>query len=127
MVPVAVVLGELVRAVDHVIDWQRVPWPLWAYCAVTLLGVGSVMMKVSGPFLAVALLPIIMMAWLYFLLRGIRWLWLATLGIYGLTIPQALFGSVTWEGYATTVIAVVLLLLPVTRRYYMSRDAGAST
>jgi hypothetical protein len=109
-----------------VIDWRRVPWPLWAYCAVMLLGAVSIDVRASGPVFVMALIPIVMLAWLYFLLKGIRWLWFVTLGIYVLIIPEIVSGSVTWEGYASTVIGVTLLLLPATRHYFSSRAVGGS-
>ncbi len=99
------------------IDWRRVPWPLWAYCAVTLLGSLSTDTRISGPAIALVLVPILTVVWLFYLLRGVRWLWLVTLAIYVLINPEIVSGSVTWEGAASTVVGLVLLL-PTTRRYF---------
>ena len=100
------------------IDWRKVPWPLWAYCAITLLGALSIDTRVSGPAVALVLVPILTVVWLFYLLRGVRWLWFATLAIYVLIIPEIVSGSVTWEGVVSTVVGLVLLLLPATRRYF---------
>jgi hypothetical protein len=88
-----------------------------------LLGVVLIVARAPGPVLAVALIPVEYLAWLYFLLRGVRWLWFVTLGIYLLVIPMILSGSITWEGYLSTAVGVVLLLMPGTRKFFSNRTS----
>lgn len=47
----------------------------------------------------VALVPLLMLVWVYFLLRGWRWLWFFTLATSLLLIPGIVLGSATREGY----------------------------
>jgi hypothetical protein len=101
-----------------VIEWRRVPWSLWAYSAALLLGAISVEVKAHGPILAKVLLTAVMLAWLSFLLKGVRWVWIATVVIcvFGL-VSDLISGSLEWQGVALSLIGLMLLLLPVTRRY----------
>lgn len=111
------------------IEWRRVPWPLWIYSAVMLLGAILIEVKAHGPILAKALYPLVVLAWLYFLLKGVRWVWIVTVGIYVLgLIPYLISGSLKWQGVALSLIALLLLLLPVTRRYFSGNTpvAGAA-
>src|ERR1700712_4100193 len=103
------------------IEWRRVPWPLWVFSAVVLLSVILIEVKAHGPIAAKALYPIIMFAWLYFLLKGTRWVWIVTVGIYALgLIVYLISGSLNWQSVAWSLIGLLLLLLPVTRRYFSS-------
>jgi membrane protein implicated in regulation of membrane protease activity len=109
------------------IDWRRVPWPLWAYSAVMLLGTILVEVKAHGPIPANALLAAVMLALLYLLLKGVRWVWIVTLGIYVLgPVPEVISGSLEWQGVALSLIGLMLLLLPVTRRYFSSHTAAGA-
>jgi hypothetical protein len=103
-----------------------VPWSLWAYSAIVLLGIILVEFKVHGQVPSKLLFPIIMFAWLFFLLRGVRWVWIVTVGISILGfVPDVISGSIEWQGVASGLIGLVLLLLPVTRRYFSSHAAAA--
>jgi hypothetical protein len=109
-----------------VIEWKRVPWSLWAYSVALLLAAISIEVKVHGPVPAKVLFVAIMLAWLYFLLRGVRWVWMVTIGIYVLGLVLDLIsGSLTWQGVALSLIGITLLLLPVTQRYFSSHTAVA--
>jgi hypothetical protein len=44
------------------IEWRRVPWPLWVYSAVTLLGTILIEVLAHGPIAAKVLYPILMLA-----------------------------------------------------------------
>jgi hypothetical protein len=69
-----------------------------------------------------------MFAWLFFLLKGVRWVWIATLVVTVLGFaPEMIAGSVTWQEVMSGVISIGLLLLPVTRRYFASDPAMART
>jgi hypothetical protein len=107
-------------------DWRQIPWPLWIYSAITLLGAILIEFRAHGPFLAKALYPIVMLVWLYFLLKGVRWIWIVTVGIYivGL-IPYLISGSLKWQGIALSLIGILLLLLPVTRQYFSKNPVAA--
>lgn len=103
------------------IELKQVPWPLWVYSAVMLLSVIVVEAKAHAPILAVALYLVTVFAWLYFLLKGLRWIWIATVGlsVVGL-ILYPIADSINWGGIAMSLIGLLLLLLPATRRYFSS-------
>jgi hypothetical protein len=102
------------------IELRRVPWPIWVYSAVLLLGATLIEIKVHGPTSAKVLFPVLTLAWIYFLLQGVRWVWIVTVGIcvVGL-VPDAISGSLNWQGVASSLIGFTLLMLPVTRRYFL--------
>lgn len=84
---------------------------------------GAIVIEVSvhGPLLAKGLYPLVMVAWLYFLLKGVRWVWIVTVGIEVLgLIPYLISGSLGWQGLAVSLVGPLLLLLPATRRYFSS-------
>jgi|SRR5690349_7489010 len=108
------------------IEWRRVPWPLWIYSASLFLGVTLVEVKAHGPIAAKALFAAVMLAWVYFLLKGVRWVWIITVGIYALGIVVDLIsGSLEWQGLALSIASPILLLLPVTRQYFSKHTAVA--
>jgi membrane protein insertase Oxa1/YidC/SpoIIIJ len=110
------------------IEWKRVPWPLWAYSVAVLLAAILIEVKVHGPVPAKVLFAAVMLAWLYFLLKGVRWVWIVTIGIYVLVlVPDLISGSLTWSGVALSLIGLMLLLLPMTRRYFSTRAAAVGT
>lgn len=97
------------------------PWTLWAYSAFTLVGVILIEVQVHGKIAPRVFFPFVMFAWLFFLLKGIRWVWIATLAVSVLGFAGDLVsGSLTWHGVAMGLVGTVLLLLPVTRRYFGS-------
>jgi hypothetical protein len=109
------------------IEWRRVPWPLWVHSAVTLTGTILVEITAHGPIPAKALFVAVMLAWLYLLFRGVRWVWIVTIGIYVLgLVPELISGSLQWRGVTVSLIGLILLLLPVTRRYFSSHGAVAA-
>lgn len=109
------------------IEWRRVPWPLWVYSAVTLLGAILIEVLAHGPVAAKALYPILMLAWLYGLLKGVRWVWILTLVIEVLgLVPYLISGSLNWQGVILSLVSPLLLLLPVTRRYFSGDTAAAA-
>ena len=110
------------RFVD-VIEWQRVPLSLWAVCVLLLLEALAIAVAVSGPVILVALTPPLALFWCYFLLKGVRWLWFATVLASILAIPGALFGSAPWR-IALSLLGLVLVLLPATRSYFSIWGTG---
>lgn len=108
------------------IDWRELPWSLGFYILWTVGLAGWLVFHVSGPIEARVLFSAIVLAWAFFMLRGVHWLWIATAAvsvfsfIVGLiTDPQ------TWYGIGGGAISIGLLLLPATRRYFASEPASA--
>ncbi|HEY0316856.1 MAG TPA: hypothetical protein VGC49_01025 [Solirubrobacterales bacterium] len=108
------------------IHLKRVPWSLWAFSGILLVGTILVDVEAHGPILAKVMSAALMLGWLYFLLKGARWIWFVTVGIsilgLLLDVPSV---SRDWRGVATTLIGLMLLLLPVTRRYFAG-DTGTA-
>jgi hypothetical protein len=93
-----------------------------------LLAAISIEIKVHGPVPAKVLFAAVMLVWLYFLLKGVRWVWMVTIGIYVLgLVPDLISGSATWQGVSLSLIGLMLLLLPVTRRHFSSYTAAICT
>jgi hypothetical protein len=109
-------------------DWRKVPWPLWVFAALVLVPAILIEVEVHGPIPAKVLYPFIMFAWLFFLLKGVRWVWITTLTVTVLGfVPDLIADSFTWQGVIGGAVGIGLLLLPVTRRYFASDPAMAST
>lgn len=102
------------------IDWKRVPWPLFIYSAFVLLAVIAVDVEAHGPMPAKVLYVALVIAWLYFLLKGVRWVWIATLAAHVLTVVHLISGSLTLLGLVGSLVGLTLLLLPAVRRYVFS-------
>jgi hypothetical protein len=101
------------------IDWDRIPWPLWAFALLLAAGMIQVEVLAHDSFLVKVLFALLMLAWAFFLLKGERWLWILTVAISILGfIPVLISGSFISLGTAITLIGLVLLLLPATRRYF---------
>lgn len=97
---------------------RKVPWSLWAWGLLMFLGAISISVSTSGPVLPLALFPVLMLVWTYFLIAGVRWLWIVTLLLYLLSVPEMITGSLRWQGYISVLLGAILLLLPNTRRYF---------
>lgn len=110
------------------IAWRRVPWPLWIYSAFVLFSATLIEVNAHGPILAKVPFAILMLAWLFFLLKGVRLVWIVTVGIAVLGfVPDVIAGSLRWQGVTLSLIGLVLLLLPVTRRYFAREPIAAGT
>lgn len=84
-------------------------------------------LKAHGPVEAKVLFPALGLVYLYFLLKGVRWLWIATIAVEALgLIPEVVSGSLNWLGGLLSLATLLLLLLPVTRRYFLGRTAAVS-
>jgi hypothetical protein len=99
--------------------WRRVPWPLWVIVAVQILAASRLELAVHGPLLARFIYALLNVAWLYFLVRGVRWVWFVTIAIFALGLAfEVVSASFHWLGTSIGAVELILLLLPVTRRYY---------
>jgi hypothetical protein len=105
------------------IDRERVPWSLWAYVATT--GVNLIVLLARLNHVEPAIFVVVFgVTWDYFLLRAVRWLWIATVVSFALIIVIDLVtGSGTWWGSAIGLLQLCLLLLPPTRRFFERRTA----
>jgi hypothetical protein len=106
------------------IAWRRVPWTLWAFAVLTVAGLIVVLARASGDAPATVLIVYVVLtcAWLSFLLGGVRWVWMITVGV-GLVgfLFDLISGSGTWLGMTSGLVGLVLMLLPATRRYVGAR------
>lgn len=104
------------------------PWSLWLFVAINIVGAILIEIEISGQIPSKVLFPFVMFAWLFFLLKGVRWVWIATTGLAILGFAVDLIsGSPTWHGTILGLIGPVLLLLPVTRSYFANDgEAGAA-
>jgi hypothetical protein len=106
------------------IAWRRVPWTLWAFAVLTVAGLIVVLARASGdaPVTVLIIYVVLILAWLYFLLRGVRWVWMITVGV-GLVglLFDLITGSGTWLGISSDLVGLLLMLLPATRRHVGAR------
>jgi hypothetical protein len=80
-----------------------------------------------GPLLVKILFPALILGWIYLLFRGERWVWWITVASGVLEVAWALvLGLSHWWGIALSLLGLVLLLLPVTRRHFSTRQRVAS-
>jgi hypothetical protein len=71
---------------------------------------------------------VLILVWDFFLLRAVRWLWIATVVVGALELAFSLgTGAGTWYGCLLGLIDLALLLLPATRRFFGIREAVAAT
>jgi|SRR5882757_8161645 len=106
------------------IDWKRVPWSLWLFCATLLAGWVVIEVGGHGALLEKVLFAGLMFAWIYYLLKAVQWLWILTvaLSVLGL-VPFAFTAPFDWPGVVGSLVGLALLLLPMTRRYFADDTA----
>lgn len=110
------------------IEWGKVPWTLWVFAALSLAPLILIEVEIHGQVASKVIFPFFVFAWLFFLLKGVRWVWIVTLGLSVLGLATDLiFDPLTWQGVAGNAISIGLLLLPATRRYFASEPATADT
>jgi len=110
------------------IEWGEVPWTLWVYVvSSTLTPVVVALTSSIKPTLQVYFI-LASLVWNFFLLRGVRWLWLVTLicGLLG-GVVDLVTGVGSWHGYLLGLIEIVLLVLPVTRRFFRGEAVTAQS
>lgn len=101
--------------------WSRAPISLRAY---VVLNVGwvSVDAALTSRYVAFGLFGAgLTVVVAFFLLKGVRWLWLGTTGLHVFYVLTAPFLGVPWYSIALGVVTVVLLVVPDTRRFF-ARD-----
>lgn len=111
------------------IDWKRVPWSLWLFCAALLTGLIMREVDTHGTVVVKVFFAALIFAWIYYLLKAVEWLWVLTIAISVLAlVPSAFIGPFDWLGAVQSLIELALLLLPMTRRFfaYGGATAGAS-
>jgi hypothetical protein len=103
-----------------VIPRRQVPWTLWAFAVLTVAGVivvlaGSSVDAHAEVFVFYVLFTAV---WLYFLLKGVWWVWMFTVGVGLVGVAFDLItGTGTWLGISSGLVGLALLVLPATRRY----------
>lgn len=109
------------------IEWGKVPWSLWAYVVLTTGGMVVVLLTGLVPVAPSVFSIVLILAWNLFLLRAVRWLWIATVVVGALDFAFSLgTGTGTWYAYLVGLIDLTLLLLPATRRFFGSRETVAA-
>jgi hypothetical protein len=105
------------------IDWERIPWTLWAYVAVAAIDAAVLVTRSAHPKPGIFLV-IVLVFWGYFLLRAVWWVWILTAALLalGVVIDLATQNG-SWWGDATGVLQLALLVLPPTRRFFDDRAA----
>jgi hypothetical protein len=98
--------------------WRGVPWSVWAFEAVLVANIVFVDVSVSASAVLLAASSVLFLVAGYFLLHGVRWLWILMTALFIVTIPSVISGSQRWEGVVLTLVGLTLLLLPATRRFY---------
>ena len=105
------------------IDWERVPWTLWAYAAISIANLVALLARLHN-YRPAIYAAIFLIAWDYFLLRGVRWLWIVTAAFLALALAFDLATARgSWWGDGIAIVDLILLLLPPTRRFYDDRPA----
>jgi hypothetical protein len=117
------------------VEWQKVPWSVWTF--VILTTTDSLVRAFTGPVPAgqAIFFVVFMLAWNFFLLRQVRWIWIGTALLLALFLGLALIdGSDPWYADTVALIELGLLLMPATHRFFGrprevtpsdSRTAGA--
>lgn len=107
---------------------RKVPWSLWAFAVLSIVAIVVVEVRTIGDTPAAPLIffPAFILVWDFFLLSGFRWVWLLTIAFGAVTLVLNLAtASSTWLGDSQTVVTLILLLLPVTRRFFRTNKMAA--
>lgn len=107
------------------IEWERVPWSLWLYIAISIGQIVVLFFTVSRPIAPFVFSIVFIAAWDFFLLRAVRWLWIGTVAVGAVILAIDLAtGTGTWHGDVVGAIGLGLLLLPATRRFFTANEAA---
>jgi hypothetical protein len=110
-----------------VFDWGKVPFPLRAYVVLTTGGIVVTALVASVPVVPAIFTIVTTLVWNFFLIRGVRWLWIVTIIVGALTIGFDLITSTgTWYGISLGLVSLALLVLPATRRFFQADESVAA-
>ncbi len=100
--------------------WEESPLTLRAFVVVYF--VWGLVAFAFNPNLLLAATIALELVLSYFLLRRVRWLWLATIvfGFLGLLLPP--YNLAHWYIYPLSIATLVLLVLPDTRQHFARND-----
>jgi len=109
-------------------SWGRAPWSLRAYVVIALASSVVTAVTASAPVpsrvFSVSFTGVVC----FFLLRGVRWLWVLAIVFILLGLAANITGGdAKWYGVVIGVVGLVLLLLPDTRRFFRNEDSWAKT
>jgi hypothetical protein len=107
-----------------VAEWGKAPWTLRAYVVIALASAVIVAIVVSSTPVAPRLFLVALTAvTCFFLLRGVRWLWLLVLAFIPIGFALGLIeGNTRWYGIALGIVDLVLLLHPATRQFFRQQE-----
>jgi hypothetical protein len=111
-----------------VFDWGKAPFPLRAYVVLTTGWTLVAAFVASVPVGLTIFTIVITLIWNFFLIQGVRWLWIVTIIFGALTISFDLIASTgTWYGISLWLVSLILLVFPATRRFFQAdRPAAAA-
>jgi hypothetical protein len=111
-----------------VVEWGKAPWTLRSYVVIALAGAVVIAIVVSSTPVALRLFLVAFeVVVCFFLLRGVRWLWLVTIAFILLWFVQGVIeGNLRWYGIAQGIVALVFLLHPATRKFFGRAETPAS-
>lgn len=118
------------------IEWGRVPWSLWVWVGIAWVVMVEFIVRVAGDsemshvaarFVSLSLTVALLLAWDFYMLKGVRWLWIATVIFLVLSLVIDLAtASGTWYWDLAGLVQLGLLLLPPTRRFFASAGSPAT-
>jgi hypothetical protein len=106
-------------------SWGKAPLSLRAY---VLLNTGViVVLGLSRPIVPAGFSIVTALVWNSFLIRGIRWLWIATIVLGALTLGFDLIVEPgRWRGGLIGFAILALLVVPPTRRFFQTQKSEAT-
>jgi hypothetical protein len=112
-----------------VVEWGKAPWTLRAYVVISLAAVIVVAIVVpSTPVTPRLFFVALQVVVCFFLLRGVRWLWLLMIALIVLGfIPEVIEGNLRWYGILQDIAALVFLLHPATREFFGGNQTATAS
>jgi hypothetical protein len=111
-----------------VVNWEKAPWSLRIYVLITLVGAVATAIFVSSPVVPRLFLVFVVAVFCFFLLRGVRWLWIITVAFVPLDLAiDIIGGNVRWYGVASGIVSLVLLLYRDTRHFFRREVPAVQT
>jgi hypothetical protein len=111
-----------------VVNWEKAPWSLRAYVILSLASSLIVAIVASSPILPRVFLVGFTIVICFFLLKGVRWLWILSIAFIPLGFAMAVAqGNVRWYSVALGVVDLILLIHPDTRRVFRREEIPVAT